>query len=278
MDNLPSPATALIGREHELAAVCALLLRPDVRLPTLTGTPGIGKTRLGFAVAAALRGDFTDSVVFVALASVRDPSLVAITIAQPLGVKDIGHTPLVESLKTYLGDKRLLLVLDNFEQVADAAPLLTDLLAGCPHLKVLITSRAALHLYGEHEFTVPPLALPDLQRLPSIEALSRYAAVDLFVQRAHAARHDFALTSENAPAFEDVGQYLEALPYLQEAESLAIQIQAIDQCVYAVRRQSRCWFRLDRWDAVLEAEQKWRALEQRYTREQSDVHCMSWAS
>ena len=158
--NLPAQPTPLIGREREIAAMAALLRRADVRLVTLTGPGGTGKTRLALQVAAELLDDFADGVYFVNLAPISDPSLVATTIAQTLGVAEVASRPVEESLHAYLRAKQMLLLLDNFEQVLDAAPLVAELLAAAPGLKVLVTSRAVLHLYGEHEFAVPPLALP----------------------------------------------------------------------------------------------------------------------
>ncbi|MEO7910314.1 MAG: tetratricopeptide repeat protein [Roseiflexaceae bacterium] len=223
---LPVPATQLIGRAQELVELGACLLRREVRLLTLVGAPGIGKTRLGLQVAANVRSAFADNVCFVALAPIRAPSLIATAIAEALGVQELASQSLVERLKHTLHDRQLLLVLDNFEHVAAAAPLVAELLAAAPQLTLLVTSRAALHLSGEHEYVVPPLALPDLNQLPPPAALTRYAAVDLFVQRAQAVAPDFALTSANATAVAAICQRLDGLPLAIELAAARIKLLA----------------------------------------------------
>jgi predicted ATPase/class 3 adenylate cyclase/DNA-binding CsgD family transcriptional regulator len=224
--NLPVQATPLLGREREVAAVGALLRRVDVRLLTLTGTGGTGKTRLAFQVAADLLEDFTDGVYFVALAPISDPALVVATIAQTLGVTDTGGQPLLEQLKAYLHGKQLLLLLDNFEQVLAAAPMVGELLAAAPLLKVLITSRAALHVYGEQEFPVPPLALPELAQLSlvALDILAQYPAVALFVQRSQAVKPDFVLTAENARAVAEICVRLDGLPLAIELAGARVKL------------------------------------------------------
>jgi class 3 adenylate cyclase len=197
-NNLPVQLTSLIGREQELATVHQLLCREDVRLLTLTGPGGTGKTRLGLQVAAELSDHFADGVFFVNLAPISDPSLVIPTIAHEVGLQDGGEQPLVEIVKTWLRDKHFLLLLDNFEQIVSAAPVLEDLLTACPRLVILITSREVLHLSAEHLFPVPSLTFPDLAQLPDQEDLRQYAAVTLFLQRAQALKPDFMLTPANA--------------------------------------------------------------------------------
>jgi predicted ATPase/class 3 adenylate cyclase len=222
--NLPSQPTMLIGREREVAVVCETLRRADVRLLTLTGPGGTGKTRLALQVAAELLDDFRDGVFFVALAPISDPGLVATTIARVLGVKEAEGRSLMDRLKEYLPEKELLLLLDNFEQVADAAPLLGELLAVAPKIKLLVTSRVVLHLYGEREFAVPPLALPDLKRLPSIERLTQYDAVRLFIERAQAVKADFSITNENAPAVAEICYRLDGLPLAIELAAARVKL------------------------------------------------------
>ena len=221
---LPAQLTPLIGREQEVQAVCAFLLSPDVRLLTLTGTGGTGKTRLGLEVATTLLDNFRDGVCFVSLASINDPELVIPTIAQSLGLWEAEDRPPLQLLKTYLQEKHLLLLLDNFEQVVIAAPFLTDLLVASLELKILVTSRAVLHISGEHEFPVPRLAVPDLKRLPDSEALLQYAAVSLFIQRARAIKPDFQLTRTNARIIGEICVRLDGLPLALELAAACIKL------------------------------------------------------
>ncbi len=228
--HLPLQYTPLIGREQEVETVCALLHRSDVHLLTLTGTGGIGKTRLGLQVASELLGDFAHGACFVPLAPLRDPELVVSTIAQTLGVKDTGGQSPISLLKAFLQDKSLLLLLDNFEQVLGAAPILSDLLATCLQLKLLVTSRAPLHISGEHEFLVQPLAVPNLQRLPPLAQLTQCAAVALFVQRARMIKPDFQVTPTNARFVAEICVRLDGLPLaieLAAARSKLLSPQAL---------------------------------------------------
>jgi predicted ATPase/DNA-binding CsgD family transcriptional regulator len=210
--NLPVQLTPLIGREREIEAAQDFLRRPEVRLLTMTGPGGVGKTRLALRVAGDLIDDFTDGVYFVSLAPIGDPELVVSSTARTLGLRESGGRPLLERLIDHLSDKQLLLVLDNFEHVVEAAPAVTELLSACPDLRVLVTSRERLHLSGEHEYPVPPLGLPNPRMVPSPDALSRYEAVALFVERAQAAKPDFRLDKENAAALGEICARLDGLP------------------------------------------------------------------
>jgi predicted ATPase/DNA-binding CsgD family transcriptional regulator/tetratricopeptide (TPR) repeat protein len=222
--HLPTPLTPLIGREQDAAAVCVLLQRSEVRLVTLKGAGGVGKTRLALQVATDLQGGFADGVCFISLASLRDPDLVLPTVAHALGLTETGDWPLLERLYASLQKKHMLLVLDNFEQVATAAPRLSELLLICPHIKLLITSRAVLHIGGEQEYAVPPLAVPDLQHLPEPEALSQSAAVALFLQRAKAIKPAFQLTSANLGAIAEICVRLDGLPLAIELAAARINL------------------------------------------------------
>jgi predicted ATPase/Tfp pilus assembly protein PilF len=223
-NNLPSQPTPLVGREREVEEVAERVRSEEVRLLTLTGPGGTGKTRLGLQAAADLLEEFSDGVFFVALATITEPELVASTIARALGVKESAEQSLMESLENYLRDKRLLLVLDNFEQVLEGAPLVGELLGSCPKLKVLATSRIRLGLYGEHELPVPPLSLPDPRETPPLEVLTQYEAVKLFVQRAKAARADFELTDENAPTVAEICARLDGLPLAIELAAARMKV------------------------------------------------------
>jgi len=225
--NIPVQRTGFVGRAKEVTAARELLLRQDVRLLTVTGPGGIGKTRLAVEVANAVIEHFSGGIYFVPLSSLCDPGLVASVIAQTLGIREAGGQSPLEVLKKKLQDSLgapMLFLLDNFEHLVQAAPTVAELLAMSPNLKILVTSRAALHVYGEHEFPVPPLALPDSRSMPSVEVLSHYPAVALFVQRAVAAKPDFELNRENALAVAEVCARLDGLPLAIELAAARVKV------------------------------------------------------
>ncbi|MEA2573385.1 MAG: hypothetical protein QOH93_683 [Chloroflexia bacterium] len=216
--NLPAPINSFVGRTQEIETLTALLLSPDVRLVSLTGAPGVGKTRLALELAARLRDKFQDSVRFVPLASVTSPELVAHAIERALGLSVIGKVDPWVAVHRYLQGRRLLLVLDNFEHLLPAAMNVSDLLAAAPDVKVVVTSRQALDLYGEHRFELLPLAMPVTGQEP-VEDLLSFGAVQLFVDRARSSSGDFDLTRDNAQAVVDICERLDGLP-------LAIELAA----------------------------------------------------
>jgi predicted ATPase/class 3 adenylate cyclase len=222
--NLPVQPTPLIGRDQDLDEIEVLLSRDDVRLVTLTGMGGTGKTRLALQVAADQVEVFPDGAFFVDLAPITDPALVLPTMAATLGLREGGGQSLHDTLVAYCTDKQLLLLLDNLEQVLDAAPAIADLLSTCPALTLLVTSRAHLGLRAEHEYLVPPLATPDPDRLPPFADVAQIASVALFVERATAVRHDFALTAENAPAVATICARLDGLPLAIELAAARMKV------------------------------------------------------
>jgi predicted ATPase/class 3 adenylate cyclase len=222
-NNLPTQLTSFVGRDQELAEAARLLA--DARLLTLTGPGGTGKTRLALQLAADATEQFADGVYFVPLGPIGEASLVMPTIAQAVGVSDPGGRPL-DRLAEQLNGKRVLLVLDNFEQVLEAVPDVGELLTRVSTIKVLATSRSPLHVYGEQEYPVPPLGLPDTKHLPDLDALSQYAAVALFVERAMAVRPGFRVDVANAPAIAEICVRLDGLPLAIELAAARVKVLA----------------------------------------------------
>src|SRR5215210_6575880 len=223
-NNLPLQATPLIGREREVEAVYGRLRSPQMRLLTLVGPGGTGKTRVGLQVAAELVEDFEDGVFFVPFAAITDPALVAPTIARVLGLSEGGARPPEELLEGYLRERQTLLLLDNLEQVLESAAVLDRLLSSAAELKILATSRTPLGLYGEYEFPVPPLSLPNPESLPPLEELADYEAISLFLERARAVKPEFSLTEENAPAVVEICARLDGLPLAIELAAARIKL------------------------------------------------------
>jgi predicted ATPase/DNA-binding winged helix-turn-helix (wHTH) protein len=220
--SLPVPSTSLIGRERELAHCCELLRDERVRLLTLTGAGGIGKTRLGIGIATQVESEFRDGVFFIPLARLTDPDLVAGAIAQVLGVTETNE-PMELRLRQFVSSRELLLLIDNFEQLLPAAPLLGELLEAAPDLKLVVTSRALLRLAGEHQYSVPPLDLPDPGRLPDVGALAGLSAVALFVERSRALNTTFELSEDNAQAIAEICLRLDGLPLALELAAARIR-------------------------------------------------------
>jgi predicted ATPase/DNA-binding winged helix-turn-helix (wHTH) protein/predicted negative regulator of RcsB-dependent stress response len=238
--HLPLQRTRLIGRKKELDDLKQLLFKPDVRLVVLTGTGGAGKTRLAAQLAEEATEKFKENIYFISLAMISDPNLVVPTIAAELGVRESAGESIIDTLKEHLrqlGRSPLLLILDNFEQVVAAAPAVANLLEDTPLLKILATSRALLNLYGEHEFVVPPLSLPDLERLPDLETLAKNPAVSLFVERAAALKPRFKLTSKNMRDVAEICTRLDGLPLA--IELAAARIRILPPAAMLARLQSR---------------------------------------
>jgi len=216
---VPTTFTSFIGREQDVAAIEAMLLRPEVRLVTLAGIGGIGKSRLAIQIASHMRTSFADGVCFAGLVSASDPELILSIIADKLSIQQVGNLSILEQVKLFLHDKQLLLILDNFEHLVTAASLVEDLLAACPALKIIVTSRIVLRLRAEFEYQVMPLTLPDLEWSPHDTGIRQSTAVALFVQRARMVNPNFQLTQSNAHTIAEICVQLDGLP-------LAIELAA----------------------------------------------------
>jgi predicted ATPase/class 3 adenylate cyclase/Tfp pilus assembly protein PilF len=223
-NNLPTQPTLLLGRHREETEISAMIVRDGARLVTLTGAGGSGKTRLAIQVAAGLADHFPAGVFFIPLASIRDPGLAILTIAHTLGIRETPGLSVMDELTGALRAQQMLLLLDNFEQVTDAAPLVAELLAACSLLCVLVTSREVLRLRLEREFAVPPLARPDIKTVAGIEALRRFPAVELFCQRAVAVRPDFGLTPDNVAAVQEICARVDGLPLAIELAAARVKL------------------------------------------------------
>ena len=222
-NNLPPQLTPMVGREEEMAAVCDLVAREDIRLVTLTGPGGTGKTRLSLQVGTELIDAYPDGVWFVPLENATDETVVVGALAQALGVREVSGQPLVDGLTDFLRGKQLLVLLDNFEQVVHVAPLVARLLGQAPRLEFLITSRIRLGVQGEHEYGVPPLEVPD-DGTGSPADLMGCSAVRLFVERAQATKSDFALTDDNAAAVVEISRRLDGLPLAIELAAARVKL------------------------------------------------------
>jgi predicted ATPase/class 3 adenylate cyclase len=222
--NLPTHPTPFLGRETEVDEITALVLRPEVRLVTLTGPGGVGKTRLGMRVAAEVLESFPDGAFLIDLARLTDPELVASATAAALGLREQPGQSLRQSLAEYLRELRILLLYDNFEHVLPAAPLVAELLASAPGLKVLATSRARLGLQAEHEYRVEPMPIPDQESLPPLAELTSFDAIELFTSRAQALRPGFTLTEENAPVVAEIVCQLDGLPLAIELAAARVKL------------------------------------------------------
>ncbi len=222
--NLPVQPTPFIGRDRELREVCELFKREDVRLLTLTGPGGTGKTRLSLQAANQLQALFSSGIFFIPLAEFRNPEMIVSKIAQQLGIREGGSQPLLVSLKNYLQDKQILLLIDNFEQIIQGADLVAQLLTAAPNLKVLVTSRTLLNLQGEYEYPVPPMTLPDLEQMMNAELVEQSEAFQLFVSRAKAASPSFKIDEFNSPIIAKICHQLDGLPLAIELAAAKVKL------------------------------------------------------
>lgn len=223
-ENLPKRITTFIGRENQVSEIMQILQSPECRLLTLTGPGGVGKTRMAIEIASHVRDNFSDGLAFVDLAPIAEPGQVVNRIARVLGVKEAPSQALIDNLKLELQQKDFLLIMDNYEQVIETAPIISDLLSACANLKVLVTSRELLRIYGEQEYPIPPMMLPDPEHQTTIAALTTYESVALFYQRAQAANPQFRMTRENARDIAEICVRLDGLPLAIELAAARVKL------------------------------------------------------
>jgi predicted ATPase len=235
--SLPAQPTQLIGRTREVFALRELVLRDDVRLVTITGSAGIGKTRLAIATAVTLQSSFADGATFVDLSTISDSARVLATIGKSLGLPEVSPEASFERVRQIVRDRALLLVLDNFEQVLSAATNVASLLAETDRLKILVTSRAPLRIRWEHVFETPPLDVPDLLDLPSPQQLGHIGAVALFVDRAQAAGSDLRLTADNARAVAELCVRLDGLPLALELAATQMRLMSPEALLARIEQE-----------------------------------------
>ena len=236
-NNLPTPPTPFIGRAALVNHVRDLMLEDDVRLVTLVGPGGTGKSRLGLRVATELLYHFDDGAFFIALASLKDPDLVPATIAATLDIREADNKPITQAISEALADKNILLLIDNSEQVQAAARHIGEIMKHCPNLKALITSREAVNLTGARTIRVPAFEMPDPQHLPPLEEVAKVEAVHLFVQRAQAARQEFELTEDNVVDVVEICRRVDALPLAIELAAARIRSMQPDRLLKALARR-----------------------------------------
>jgi predicted ATPase/DNA-binding NarL/FixJ family response regulator len=235
--NVPTYLSPLIGREQDMTTACTLLKQPQIQLLTLVGTGGVGKTSLALHIANELLLEFSHGVYIVSLAPISDPTLVISVIAQTFGLRASSDRSFLELLTEYLHSRQLLLILDNFEQVLAAAPLLAELMTNCPMLKLLVTSRELLGIRQERVYPVVSLDLPNLRELPGTQSLSQYAAIALFVQRTQAVKSDFRLTEANASIVAEICTRLDGLPLAIELAATRMRLLSPQQLLVRLEKR-----------------------------------------
>ena len=234
---LPIPPTSFIGRDVEVRSLTNLLRQPGTRLVTVTGSPGIGKTRLTLATAGMMAEEFADEAIFVPLAPLRDAALVPGVLAQTLGVRPVDSKPVEQQIIDHLRTKHILLVVDSFEHVLDAGSTLAQILVTCPRVKLLVSSRAALNIQGEHRFDLGPLDLPSPGHVPTLADLPHFSALQLFSERARPVNPNFQLTADNATAIVEICRRLNGLPLAIELASARVNVLSPQELLARLDRQ-----------------------------------------